>query len=101
MAETLGILVTSDKHLDYVISLTCEAYQKGKTVQIFFTGAAVRLTRLPVFEQLVGKAKLSVCETSYRFRHLADRVSGIGPDNFETQARNADLMKNCDKYVVF
>ena len=33
MADTLGILVTSDKHLDYVIGLTCAARKKGKSVQ--------------------------------------------------------------------
>ncbi len=30
MAEKLGLLVSSDKHLDYVINLTHAAHDKGK-----------------------------------------------------------------------
>ena len=39
MAEKLGILVSSDKHLDYVINLTQAASEKGKEVELFFTGS--------------------------------------------------------------
>jgi hypothetical protein len=38
MAESLGILVSSDKHLDYVAKFTSAAHKKGKAVRIFFTG---------------------------------------------------------------
>ena len=47
MAEKLGILVSSDKHLDYVINLTTAAEEKGKEVEIFFTGKGVLLTQSP------------------------------------------------------
>ena len=36
MAEKLGILVSSDKHLEYVVNLTTAAHDKGKEVEIFF-----------------------------------------------------------------
>ena len=52
MAETLRIMVSSDKHLDYVINLTRAAHEKGKEVQIFFTGKGVLLALKPGFEQL-------------------------------------------------
>lgn len=49
MAEKLGILVSSDRHLDYVINLTQAACDRGNEVEIFFTGKGVLLTQSPEF----------------------------------------------------
>jgi predicted peroxiredoxin len=101
MAEKLGILVSSNKHLDYVIALANAAYDKGKSVEIFFTGKGVLLTQKPEFEQLVGKAKLSVCDVSFRANGLSGDVPGVGFKDFATQARNAEMIESSDRYVVF
>ena len=101
MGDRLGILVSSNKHLDYVIALTTVAHQKGKHVQIFFTGQGVLLTQKPEFEDLVGKAKLSVCDVSFRGNGLEGDVPGVGFKDFATQARNAEMIKECDRYLVF
>lgn len=101
MADRLGVLVCSDKHLDKVIALTTAAHDKGKKVQIFFTGKAVLLTQKAEFEQLVGKAKLSICDVSFRANGLEGDVPGIGFKDFATQARNAEMIGECDRYVVF
>ncbi|UCE54098.1 MAG: hypothetical protein JSV31_01245 [Desulfobacterales bacterium] len=101
MAEKLGILVSSDKHLDYVIHLTDAAYHKGKAVEIFFTAKGVLLTQSPEFQKLVGKAKLSVCDNSFRALGLEGDVPGLGFKDFATQAKNAEIIKNSDRYVVF
>jgi predicted peroxiredoxin len=101
MAEKLGILVSSDKHLDYVINLTAAAHDKGKAVEIFFTGKGVLLTQSSEFKKLVGKAKLSLCENSFRALGLEGDVPGLGFKDFATQAKNAEIIKNSDRYVVF
>jgi len=101
MADKLGILVSSDKHLDYIIELVTAAQKKGKNIQIFFTGKGVFLTQNQEFEQLVGKAKLSVCDVSFRANGLKGDVPGIGFKDFATQARNAEMIEECDRYVVF
>jgi predicted peroxiredoxin len=101
MANKLGILVSSDKHLDYVIALTTAAYDKGKSVQIFFTGRGVLLTQKAEFAELEGKAKLSVCDVSFRANSLEGDVPGVGFKDFATQARNAEMIKDCDRYLVF
>jgi predicted peroxiredoxin len=101
MANKLGVLVSSNKHLDYVIALTTATYNKGKSVQIFFTGQGVLLTQKPEFKQLVGKAKLSVCDVSFRANGLSGDVPGIGFKDYATQARNAEMIESCDRYVVF
>ena len=101
MAEKLGLLVSSDKHLDYVINLTRAARDKGKDVEIFFTGQGVLLTQSPDFTKLVGNAKMSLCDVSFRALGLEGDVPGFGFKDFATQAKNAEIIKNSDRYLVF
>jgi predicted peroxiredoxin len=101
MAQKLGILVSSDKHLDYVINLTHAAHEQGKDVEIFFTGKGVRLTQSSEFQKLVSKAKISLCDNSYRALGLEGEVPGLGFKDFATQAKNAEIIKTSDRYVVF
>ena len=101
MADRLGILVSSDKHLEKVVALTAAAQKKGKTVRIFFTGRGVFLTQQPEFSNLVGKAKLTVCDVSFRANGLEGDVPGVGFKDFATQAKNAEMIKECDRYLVF
>lgn len=104
MADCLGILVSSDRYLDYVVRLTIAAYDKGKDVRLFFTGKGVMLTLAPQFEELVGKAKLAVCDISFRAYGLHGRESEV-PDadhiEFATQATNAQMLSKADRYLVF
>lgn len=104
MTNSLGILVSSDKHLDHVVSLAKAAHEKGKSVSVFFTGNGVRLTLQPQFAELVGKAKLSVCDVSFRANGLHGReneVPGVGFKDFATQAKNAEMLTQSDRYLVF
>lgn len=104
MGEKLYILVGSDKHLDYIINLTKAAYEKGKEVQVFFSGRGVGLTMRPEFEQLVGKARLSICDISFRangFRGCEGDVPGVDLKDFVTQAKNAEMVMQADRYIVF
>jgi hypothetical protein len=99
--KTLGMLVSSDRHLDYVIRLTEAAFGKGIQVKIFFTGNGVRLTQSPEFQKLVGKAKMALCDVSYRGFGFNGDVPGLTFKDFATQAKNAEMVKDCDRYLVF
>jgi hypothetical protein len=104
MADTLGILVSTDNYFDHVVSLTQAAHGKGKQVSVFFTGRGVLLTMHPRFKELVGKAKLSVCDVSFRANGLHGReaeVPGVGFKDFATQAKNAEMLAQSDRYLVF
>ena len=101
MAKKLGILVSSDKHFDYLVNLTDAASKKGLDVEIFFTGQGVALSQEPDFEKLVGKAKMSLCDVSFRALGLKGDVPGLGFKDFATQAKNAEIIENSDRYVVF
>jgi len=101
---TLGILVSSDKHLTHVVNLTRAAHDKGKQVHIFFTGAGVTLTLQPGFKALMGQADLSICDISFRAFGLhgrEDEVSGVVFKDFTTQAKNAELVQTMERYIVF
>jgi len=104
MAETLGLLVSTDKHLDYITKIVDATHAKGKDIEIFFTGKGVLLTLESDFRKLAGKARLSVCDVSFRANGLNGReedVPGIGFKDFATQARNAEMIARVDRYLVF
>jgi len=73
MADTLGILVTTDKHLDSVIELVNAAHDKGKEVQARGNG----------------------------YHGREEEVPGVGFKDFATQGRNAEMLAEMDRYVVF
>ncbi len=101
MAQLLGIMVSSDKHLDYVVNLTRAAHAQGHQVKVFFTGRSVLLTQEEDFKQLVGKALLYVCDVSFRANGLEGKeVPGVGFKEFVTQARNAEMLEECNRYLV-
>lgn len=101
MAQLLGIMVSSDKHLDYVLNLADAAHTQGVQVKIFFTGSSVLLTQKEEFKNLVGKAQLYVCDVSFRANGLEGKeVPGVGFKEFVTQARNAEMLEECDRYLV-
>jgi hypothetical protein len=101
MADTLGILVNTDKHLDFVINLTKAAYSKGKQVLIFFTGNGVKLTQSDEFSKLVGMAEMSICTESFNKFGFSGKVPGVDLDGFVTQEKNSELISRSDRYLVF
>jgi predicted peroxiredoxin len=98
----LGIMVCTPKYLDYVINTAKAAHKKGIEVEIFFTGKGVLLTQEERFKELVDVAKLYVCDVSFRANGLEGKeVPGVGFKQFVTQARNAEMIEQCDRYLVF
>lgn len=98
----LGIMVRGTDYLDYVINTAKAAHKKGIEVQIFFTGKGVLLTQEERFKELVDCAKLYVCDVSFRANGLEGKeVPGVGFKQFVTQARNAEMIEECDRYLVF
>jgi predicted peroxiredoxin len=101
MADRLGILVTSDRHFDHVLGLTEAAAKAGKEVSVFFTGEGVKLSKNPDFGRLPAVAKVDLCEVSYKANGLEGDVAGLNFKNFATQAKNAEMIEDSDRYLVF
>ncbi len=101
MSGTLGVLVSSDRHMDLIIGLCRSARKKGLGLSIFFTHTGTKLTRHPRFPELAGLARMSICKVGFEDNRLTAPVPGIKEKDYSTQARNAELIEECDRYVAF
>ena len=101
MARHLGVFVSSDQHLDKLIRLCEAAKKKDVEVTIFFSHLGTLLTQDPRFGELEGLAKMSLCNVGFESHGLKPPVTGIGEKDYASQARNGDLIDECDRYVVF
>jgi hypothetical protein len=97
----LGILVSSERHLDKIINLCEAAKEKGVEVMIFFTHRGTLLAQDPRFSELKGKAKMSFCRVAFESQGLKFPVERIDGKDFGTQAKNVEMIEECDRYLVF
>ena len=100
MSEILGILVSSDKHLDHVLGLCDAARLSGRKLMLFLTNRGVQLTQHPRFEELEKCPDISLCNVGFEHQGLKKPVPVVEPDNFATQMRHAMLIEDCDRYLV-
>ncbi len=111
MSETLGICVATKGRMEHVMGLARAARKAGKEVRVFFTGEGVFLTKDPRFMELLDIARsgstqthgqVTVCEVSYMACGLTagKATSGLRDKDFVTQGRNAEMVQECERYVV-
>ena len=99
--KKLGIFVSSERHLDQIIKLCEAAKERGVEVIIFFTHRGTLLTQDPRFSELEGKARISFCRVSFESHGLKSLIERIDGKDFGTQARNVEMIEECDRYLVF
>jgi predicted nicotinamide N-methyase len=98
----LGILVSSERHLDKIIKLCEAAEEKGVEVMIFFTHRGTLLAQDPRFSELEGRARISLCRVSFESQGgMKSPIERIDEIDFGTQARNVEMIEKCDRYLVF
>ena len=110
MTGTLGICVATRSQMAHVAGLARAARAAGKEVRIFFTGEGVHLTQDPRFAELLEVARagssqphgqVTVCEVSYIANGYKGKpVAGLRDKDFVTQGRNAEMVEECQRYVV-
>jgi predicted peroxiredoxin len=101
MEQSLGICVASRSHMQHVLGLANAAHMAGKQVEIFFTGDGVHLTQDQRFGELMKLARVTVCEVSYIANgYKGKEPAGLRDKDFVTQARNAEMVAECDRYVI-
>ena len=101
MGKSLGIFVSSDRHLDKIIALCKAAKRKDVEVSIFFTHLGTLLTQDPRCSELQGLAKMSLCNVGFESHGLKKPVPGLTDKDYATQARHGEMIEECDRYVVF
>lgn len=103
MPETLGICVATKNSIAHVVELAKAAKAAGKEVKVFFTGEGVHLTQDPRFFELLvlGQGNVGVCEVSYIANgYKGKALPGMRDKDFVTQGRNAEMVEECERYVV-
>lgn len=100
MNGPLGIMVTTGDSLDHLLKLVTAAEKWGVKVEVFLSGEGVLLTQDPRFAQLAGRARLALCEVSFRALGLVGDVPGMGFKDFATQARHAAMLEDCPHYLA-
>lgn len=103
MADSLGIIVATDKYLDHIVGLTKAARDAGKEVRVFFTAAGVKLVPDEKAQELVSAgANVTVCDKTYTLFEL-DKTAGKDFEGmlFGSQDDNAENLDLVDRCVVF
>lgn len=97
----LGILITTDRHLDHVIGITRAASAKGHKVSVFAMDSGTRFLNTLAFTQLCAEKNvvLSLCQHSAS-EHGVD-VTGVSKEIvIGSQFNNAMMNNESDRIIV-
>ena len=100
MKGHLGILVATKESLEHLLGLVAAAEKQGVDIVVFFTGEGVLATQDPRFGELAGRAKMALCEVSFRAHDLKGEVPGMGFKDFATQAKHAEMLEDLPHYLM-
>ena len=101
MPKKIGITVTTRDAISHVLGLARAALAEGKQTEVFLTAEGIHLTQDRRFSELSEIARVGVCEVSYIDSGYTEKgVPGLKDKDFVTQARNAELVEDCDRYLV-
>jgi len=99
--ETLGILVNTDDHPDYVISMARAARSKGKMVRLHFSGPGVLLLYETEMGEIRDFAHATACaESLARYGHPAAKEQLVGIQ-IVPATELGRFISDCQRYVTF
>ena len=101
MAKTLGIYVSSDRHLDMVISVCEAAKRKGVEAKVFFTHIGTRLCKDPRLNELGKVATIALCKVGFEDNKLSRKEALVDDKAFSSQSWHAEMIYDCDRYLTF
>jgi hypothetical protein len=101
MKDTLGICATGRNSLPHLLGIAEAAVRAGKRVEIFITGEAARFTQDSRFAEVIAIAEVGICEVSYiAAGYQGVEIPGLTDKDYVTQARNAELVERCERYLL-
>jgi len=101
MGKLLGIYVSSEKYLDQIIQLCRAAKKKEVGVRIFFTHNGTRLCTDPRLKELEGLATVALCKVGFEANALEPKDAKVEEKAFLSQSWHAEMIYDCDRYLVF
>jgi hypothetical protein len=101
MAKTLGIYVSSDLHLEMVISVCEAAKRKGVDAKVFFTHTGTRLCQAPRLKELEKVATIALCKVGFEDNQLSREEALVDDKAYSSQSWHAEMIYDCDRYLTF
>ena len=99
--KTLGMIITSDRHPDQVLSMVRTASGKKLDVRLHLTGPGVRLVETLGIRQLAKLASITICRQSAD-AYLPRGCQGVEYPQWIAQANQMiRLIEECDRHLVF
>ena len=99
---TLGILVNSNRHFDFVVKLSEAAASKGIGVMVHILGQGVAgINNADVLAALSRIAQVSVCAASMRQFARQTAVKMPKAVMISPPGQLARILSRCDRHVVF
>ena len=99
--KSLGIYISSDRHLDQLIKLCRSAKNKGVTIKLFFTHLGTRLCTDPRMDELQQLADVALCKVGFADNRLDASDATVNEKGFSSQAWHAEMIYDCDRYISF
>ena len=101
MSKTLGIYVSSDKHIDKLINLCRAANKKNVEVKVFFTASGTQMCTDPQLKELLDLAQIAVCKVGFEANQLQRPDTVLEEKAFSNQSWHAEMIYDCDRYIAF
>ena len=96
----LGLLITTDRHLDAVMGLTDAAVSKGHEVVLFNMDAGTKLLANDTFRQLCKKKGVTMAFCDHSLQGEKVSKEGIPPEIVcGSQFNNANMMHDVDRVL--
>ena len=101
MKKTLGIYVTSDRHLEQLM-LLCRAAKKNDVgVKVFFTHEGTRLCTDPQLQELAAIVDVALCKVGFESLDLDREKVVLDGKAYSSQSWHAEMVYDCDRYLTF
>ena len=97
----LGIVITTDKHLDQILGITRSALSKGHEVKIFNMDEGVKFLENTSFTALCKEKGITMCFCDYSTKTVEISTEGV-PSEIAcgSQFDNANLNHDCDRVIT-
>jgi len=101
MGKSLGVYVTSDRHLDVLLKLCRAAKKMNVEVNLFFTHLGTRMCTDPRLKELQEIANIALCKVGFESNALERSATTLQDKAFSSQSWHAEMIYDCDRYLTF
>lgn len=98
--NSLGVLVTSEKHADHLLPLLRAAKRKHIAVAVHLQGDGVRLCMDERCQKVLDQVPFSICRNSAESLGVADEIQARYPQVFAPDTAFPSVIGACSKQLV-